>query len=120
MEKKLSKDVGPMLHNVSAFSANLHTDDTKYQQFYNSYADSLSGFPGIWMFCAHAGYAFTYVERQRNLTWDDGKLKNANFDTTQGFGLRAVIHPDDDVAVGVVAMLDSIITPTSDLLPRRT
>src|SRR6202023_2968323 len=25
-----------------------------------------------------------------SLVWDDGKLKNASFDTTQGFGLRAV------------------------------
>ena len=34
-----------------------------------------------------------YLEfcRSENLTWDDGKLRNASFDTTQGFGLRAVV-----------------------------
>ena len=33
-----------------------------------------------------------YLEycQSESLSWDDGKLKSANFDTTQGFGLRAV------------------------------
>jgi TldD protein len=39
---------------------------------------------------ADDGELFLEYHQSENLTWDDGKLKNASFDTTQGFGLRAV------------------------------
>src|ERR1700761_5069569 len=39
---------------------------------------------------ADDGELFLEDHQSENLTWDDGKLKNASFDTTQGFGLRAV------------------------------
>lgn len=39
---------------------------------------------------ADDGELFLEYRQSESLTWDDGKLKSANFDTTQGFGLRAV------------------------------
>ena len=39
---------------------------------------------------ADDGELFLEYRQSENLTWDDGKLKNASFDTSQGFGLRAV------------------------------
>ena len=44
--------------------------------------DALSG--------ADDGELFLEYAQSESLVWDDGKLKSANFDTTQGFGLRAV------------------------------
>lgn len=45
---------------------------------------------------ADDGELFLEYCQSESLSWDDGKLKSANFDTTQGFGLRAVA----DEAVG--------------------
>src|SRR5271154_6355992 len=39
---------------------------------------------------ADDGDLFLEYRQSESLVWDDGKLKNASFDTTQGFGLRAV------------------------------
>jgi len=39
---------------------------------------------------ADDGELFLEYAQSEGLVWDDGKLKSANFDTTQGFGLRAV------------------------------
>ena len=39
---------------------------------------------------ADDGELFLEYNQSESLVWDDGKLKSANFDTTQGFGLRAV------------------------------
>jgi TldD protein len=39
---------------------------------------------------ADDGELFLEYRQSENFTWDDGKLKNAGFDTTQGFGLRSV------------------------------
>src|SRR5580698_11545894 len=39
---------------------------------------------------ADDGELFLEYRQSESLVWDDGKLKNAAFDTTQGFGLRAV------------------------------
>ena len=39
---------------------------------------------------ADDGELFLDYHQSENLSWDDGKLKSASFDTTQGFGLRAV------------------------------
>ena len=36
------------------------------------------------------GELFFEYRQSESLTFDDGRLKNASFDTTQGFGLRAV------------------------------
>src|ERR1700689_244937 len=39
---------------------------------------------------ADDGELFLEYRQSESLVWDDGKLKNASFDTSQGFGLRAV------------------------------
>jgi TldD protein len=39
---------------------------------------------------ADDGELFLEYHQSESMVWDDGKLKNASFDTTQGFGLRAV------------------------------
>ncbi|MFY9288019.1 MAG: metalloprotease TldD [Alphaproteobacteria bacterium] len=39
---------------------------------------------------ADDGELFLEYNQSESLVWDDGKLKSASFDTTQGFGLRAV------------------------------
>jgi TldD protein len=39
---------------------------------------------------ADDGELFLEYAQSESFVWDDGKLKSANFDTTQGFGLRAV------------------------------
>src|SRR6202789_3581982 len=36
------------------------------------------------------GELFLEYSQSEALSWDDGKLKSASFDTSQGFGLRAV------------------------------
>src|SRR5277367_3465300 len=36
------------------------------------------------------GELFLEYNQSESMVWDDGKLKSASFDTTQGFGLRAV------------------------------
>ena len=37
------------------------------------------------------GELFLEYRQSESLAYDDGKLKSASFDTTQGFGLRAVV-----------------------------
>ena len=39
---------------------------------------------------ADDGELYLEYSQSEGLGWDDGKLKSASFDTTQGFGLRAV------------------------------
>ncbi|MGE3623026.1 MAG: metalloprotease TldD [Bdellovibrionales bacterium] len=39
---------------------------------------------------ADDGELFLEYRQSESFVWDDGKLKNASFDTSQGFGLRAV------------------------------
>ncbi|MCH8090858.1 MAG: metalloprotease TldD, partial [Proteobacteria bacterium] len=39
---------------------------------------------------ADDGELFLEYRVSESLSFDDGRLRNANFDTTQGFGLRAV------------------------------
>ncbi|NBB83898.1 MAG: metalloprotease TldD, partial [Alphaproteobacteria bacterium] len=39
---------------------------------------------------ADDGELYLEYSQSENLSWDDGKLKGASFDTAQGFGLRAV------------------------------
>ena len=39
---------------------------------------------------ADDGELFLEYRQSEALAWDDGKLKSASFDTTQGFGLRCV------------------------------
>jgi TldD protein len=39
---------------------------------------------------ADDGELFLEYRQSESFSWDDGKLKNASFDTTQGFGLRSV------------------------------
>ncbi len=45
-------------------------------------ADALHG--------ADDGELYLEYRKSEMLSWDDGKLKNASYDTTQGFGMRAV------------------------------
>jgi TldD protein len=40
---------------------------------------------------ADDGELFLEYNQSESLLWDDGKLKSASFDTTQGFGLRMVV-----------------------------
>ncbi|NBO18893.1 MAG: metalloprotease TldD, partial [Proteobacteria bacterium] len=40
---------------------------------------------------ADDGELFLEYAQLESLAWDDGKLKNASFNTTQGFGLRSVL-----------------------------
>ncbi len=39
---------------------------------------------------ADDGELFLEYAQSESFAWDDGKLKSASFDTSQGFGLRAV------------------------------
>ncbi|HYH23684.1 MAG TPA: DNA gyrase modulator, partial [Azospirillum sp.] len=39
---------------------------------------------------ADDGELYLEYAQSESLGWDDGKLKSASFDTTQGFGLRAI------------------------------
>ena len=39
---------------------------------------------------ADDGELFLEYNQSEALGWDDGKLKSASFDTTQGFGLRSI------------------------------
>jgi hypothetical protein len=48
--------------NIAAVSAELH-GDKRYQRFYDKNADELSGFPGIWSYCAEAADLFTQAEK---------------------------------------------------------
>src|SRR5277367_2950788 len=50
---------------------------------------------------ADDGELFLEYRQSESLVWDDGKLKNASFDTTQGFGLRAVSGEATGYAHGV-------------------
>ena len=56
--------------------------------------DALSG--------ADDGELFLEYRQSESLVWDDGKLKSASFDTTQGFGLRAVSGEATGYAHGVI------------------
>ncbi len=55
--------------------------------------DALSG--------ADDGELFLEYNQSESMVWDDGKLKSASFDTTQGFGLRAVSGETTGYAHGV-------------------
>lgn len=57
-----------LLENVAAVSAEFHRD-ARYGRFYETYAEQLSGFPGIWKFCVTAGRAFTVAEPRVNEDW---------------------------------------------------
>ena len=37
------------------------------------------------------GELFIELRKSEGLIWDDGRLKSASYDTTQGFGLRAIV-----------------------------
>src|SRR3984957_8089917 len=70
-------------------SSLLRTDDLFFEQTGMDRAavertvnDALKG--------ADDGELYLEYRQSESLVWDDGKLKNAAFDTTQGFGLRAV------------------------------
>ena len=39
---------------------------------------------------ADDGELFLEYNQSESITFDDGRVRNANFDTSQGFGLRAV------------------------------
>ena len=50
-------------------------------------SDALSG--------ADDGELYLEYSQSESLSWDDGKLKSASFDTSQGFGLRADVGRGD-------------------------
>jgi hypothetical protein len=51
-----------LLENVAAISSEFHLGPDEYRAFYDSNADSLGGFPGIWRLMIDAGIAFTRAE----------------------------------------------------------
>jgi len=50
----------------------------------------IEGIVGDALAGADDGELFLEYNQSEALSWDDGKLKNASFDTTQGFGLRSI------------------------------
>ncbi len=52
----------------------------------------VSGIVGEALAGAEDGELFLEYRQSESLSFDDGRLKNASFDTSQGFGLRAVIE----------------------------
>ncbi len=70
-------------------SSLLRTDEL----FFNQTGMNRSAVEGLVDTALHGaddGELFLEYAQSESLVWDDGKLKSANFDTTQGFGLRAV------------------------------
>lgn len=58
------------------------------------------------------GELFLEYSQLEGLTFDDGKLKNANFNTTQGFGLRAVLGEASTYAHASELSEDAIVRAT--------
>ena len=54
------------------------------------------------------GELFLEVRKSESLVWDDGRLKSASYDTTQGFGLRAIIGEARAYAHSGVLSMDSL------------
>jgi hypothetical protein len=48
--------------NAAAISDGVHSNRAGYDRFYKAFCDDLSGFPGIWKYCAECGLE---LERQR-------------------------------------------------------
>lgn len=51
-----------LLENTAAISAVIHGNEEKYSDFYSRFSNELSGFSGIWVYCAEMGEAFTIAE----------------------------------------------------------
>lgn len=80
----------PLTENVAAISGEIHATVPAYQVFYKRWADTLSGFPGIWNYCALAGEVFTECETPG--CWDHGDWVEA-IDAYVKFILEAATLP---------------------------
>ena len=80
--------------------------DTSEQKLSKIVADSIGGLDD--------GELFVEISESESLVFDDGKLKNASFDQSQGFGLRGVV--DEAVAYAH----SSILSEESILRAART
>ena len=58
--------------------------------------DRINGIVGSALAGADDGELFLEYRQSESLAYDDGRLRSASFDTTQGFGLRAIA----DEAIG--------------------
>src|SRR5580658_10749774 len=70
-------------------SSLLRTDELFFNQT-GMNREAVAGLVDTALRGADDGELFLEYMQSENLVWDDGKLKSANFDTAQGFGLRAV------------------------------
>lgn len=68
----------------------LRTDDLFFQQT-GMDRTAVEGLVNEALHGADDGELYLEYAQSENLVWDDGKLRSAGFDTTQGFGLRAVV-----------------------------
>ncbi len=48
--------------NVAAITANIHQDQKIYQEIYDTIADDVGGFVGIWNICAESAKIFAEEE----------------------------------------------------------
>lgn len=70
-------------------SSLIHTDELFFNQTGMNRA-AVEGIVNDTLKGADDGELYLEYAQTESFVWDDGKLKSANFDTTQGFGLRAV------------------------------
>jgi hypothetical protein len=85
-----------LLENIAAVSGEVHSDEKQYSDFYYLYSLQLSGFPGIWHFCAVAGLAFTQVEIEQKREWD-GEWIDAITNYVSAILTQAIDNPGTDV-----------------------
>ena len=75
------------------------------------------------------GELFLEYAQSESLAFDDGRLKNASFDTTQGFGLRAVVGEstgfahasnlsEEAIVRAAINGISAIIAPNGRVLAR--
>jgi hypothetical protein len=74
-----------LLENVAAISAEFHLDTEGYRAFYDSNANGLGGFPGIWRLMTDAGIAFTKAEPA---DWEGGEATRDYLDAIMLFAER--------------------------------
>jgi hypothetical protein len=61
--KVKSEDLALLVaENAAAISDGVHSNRKGYDRFYKAFCDAMSGFPGIWTYCAECGLE---LERQR-------------------------------------------------------
>ena len=53
-----------LLENTAAISAELHTEEKRFRQFYDNNGASMGGFPGIWKYCVEMAEEFTAADEK--------------------------------------------------------